>query len=142
MNSYQYTPYNSSCPNHTKLGILESEFRRLLRTNMLEHHYVNQVHFFCAKLRERSYPAELIYKYVCKFPWSQKDEILNVKVTGNKQVVPFKLHFAQGFNDLRFGAILKEATAVLPKWFNDSNRCVVCYTSQPNLFRRRFARFL
>ena len=142
MNTYQYTPFNSSCPMHTKLGILESEFRRLLRTNMFEEDYAQQVTFFAAKLRERGYPAELIYKYVLKFPWKRKAEILSKTTVNSKTVVPFKLIFAHGLGELGLGSILKKTSSFLPSWFGDNHRCVVCYTSQPNLFRRRFARFL
>ena len=142
MNTYQYTPFNSSCPMHTKLGILESEFRRLLRTNMFEEDYAQQVTFVAATLRGRGYPAELIYKYVLKFPWKRKAEILSKTTVNSKTVVPFKLIFAHGLGELGLGSILKKASSFLPSWFGDNHRCVVCYTSQPNLFRRRFARFL
>ena len=143
MNTYQYTPFNSSCAKHVKQGILESEFRRMLRTNLFQSDYDRQVLFFSEKLRDRAFPAELVSRYVCKFQWQHKFDVLSKHASAtSKTVVPLKFNFALGLEDLRIGACLNKAASVLPSWFGDHHSFVVCYTAQPNLFRRRYSRFL
>ena len=143
MNTYHYTPYNSSCAKHVKLGILESGFRRLLRTNLFQTDYDEQVQFFSERLRARAYPTEVIANYTLKFQWRHKNELLQTAHPSSKAaVVPLKLKFAHGLENIGIGAVLAQAASVLPSWFGEKHRFVVCYTAQPNLFRRRHARFL
>ena len=69
--TYAYLPFNSCHSVSSRIGIVHTEFYRLLLTNRDEHNFNSQVVFFSGKLKDRGYKPSLVRKYVERYTWSE-----------------------------------------------------------------------
>ena len=138
---YMYTPWNSEHHRATKLGIIRTEIRRLLLTNLKVESFEEEKLFFAAKLKDRGYPLFEFRKIADQLKWESKESILQVKTENVKPViVPLKLVFSEGLADLRsIGSFQRHLCwrPIMPKCV----KIVLCSQVAPNLFRLRFNRF-
>ena len=140
---YCYTPFTSCHPNSIKRSIVLTELVRLLRTNSSEELYLNSVQFFIAKARLRGYPLSLLHQCLAARPWAYRHVIANKSCAPKAQqrVVPFKITYFAGAEAWHLARHLHEHAYLLQHVAGQSFRIVLCYLSNVNLFRQRYARF-
>ena len=141
---YDYLPFSSCHDRNCKLGIFKGELFRLLKTNLQEADFLKQSEFTFRKLIERGYDRIALRKIKSEFTWQSKQERLAPKGVEafHKQILPFKLQFSDSFRRVGIGRILTEQCSILPESFSSRHKIVVCFTSNKNLFRLRYFRFL
>ena len=140
LNTYNYVPFDSCHSRATKLGIIATEFVRLLRTNRHESDFEVAQLFSTGRFIERGYPHSELRRLSDKFCWSRKS--VHAVKRQQSRVVPFKIQYNDVVQQIGISRILKEELALLPTVFTDSHRMLVCFTSGLNMFRCRYNRFL
>lgn len=143
LNTYCYLPFSSNHSLATKAGIINTEFRRLLVTNLHECDFIAQSQLFTRKLLDRGFPIELIRKIGARVSWILKAEILSQPCAKTRRrVVPFKITYCNNVHHLCISSSLHSLSGFLPRSYTEKYRLVTCYQSAPNLFRLRYSRFV
>ena len=137
---YAYLPFNSNHSVTTKRGIISTETFRMLITNRFHADFATQIAFFAQKLCDRGYPLELILKGFFKLPWSSKDSLIRRAKVDKPSIVPFKLKWNRAYEGFSLGST--DLESCLDSEIRKRIQVVLCYTSDPNLFRLRYGRFL
>ena len=142
MNTYCYLPFDSSHPLNVKTALVKGECRRLLKTCARESDYNMQIDFFTRKLENRGYPIDFVRNICNEYAWCDKQRICGQKTArGNKpRVVPLKVPFSEAVESMKLDRVLQGMWTTTCANSLDL-KPVLCYTSQPNLFRMRFSRF-
>ena len=142
--TYAYLLFNSCHSFSSRIGIVHTEFYRLLLTNREEHNFNSQVAFFYGKLKNRGYKPSLVRKYAERYKWTEKRNILSKTSdkTIRSQVVPFILPYSEAITELGTTGIFKMHEHFLPSSFKSSHRLISCHTVGRNLFRLRYSRFI
>ena len=155
---FQYVPYDSCHPTHTKRGIVLTELARLWKTNKARHCFERCACFLSQKFRERGYPNHLLKSCIDRVRSSAEvvlDEATDVENKGNTILVPFKMPYFDRAEKIGLSRILCKHLDLLGLaqgqvgkntfgWDRNGGnfRFFVSYLSQPNLFRARYAKFL
>ena len=142
LNAYAYLPFSSNHSTATKLGIISTEAFRLYVTNRCKQSFESEIVFFARKLCDRGFPKHLVFSTLDRFPWHKKDFYLNRRQAFKVPVVPFKLCWTPLFKNFKFGSIVRSHVDALDLNIRDRLKVVLCHTSDPNLFRRHYGRFL
>ena len=144
MAQFQHVPYDSCVPTSTKVGILHTEFVRLARTNDHFDDWWKQVLLFSQKIHERGYPSHLIRSVLNKRHWDRKHDFLEPRAADVESTpILFKIRFFDQADKCGLG---RKLNAALSRHWSDMDRSlpriIICWRSNPSLFRRRFSRFL
>jgi len=142
LNAYAYLPFSSNHSYKTKSGIVSTEAFRLLVTNRYQNSYDAQVRFCTRKLCDRGYPRKIVLSLLERFPWHMKEQLLSRRSFQKVPVVPFKLCFTPLLKDFKFGCIVRSYIDILDDEIRKRLQFVMCYTSDPNLFRLHYGRFI
>ena len=134
--TYAYLPFNSCHSFSSRIGIVHTEFYRLLLTNREEHNFNSQVAFFYGKLKNRGYKPSLVRKYAERYKWTEKRNILSKtsEKTIRSQVVPFILPYSEAITELGTTGIFKMHEHFLPSSFKSSHRLSSCHTVGRHFF--------
>ena len=87
-NTYNNVPFDSCHSRATKLGIIATEFVRLLRTNRHENDFEVAQLFSTGRFIERGYPHSELRRLSDKFCWSRKSA--HAVKRQQSRVVPFQ----------------------------------------------------
>ena len=134
---YMYTPFNSCHPKHIFSGIIATELFRLLTTNSKQKQYEHHKSILFQKLRLRGYSVPLMYSVAARV---EEDFYAAQQHGENSRIIPFKLPYADVFRRISLGKVLKTHFDLLAG--SPCGRVVMCYTSNKNLFRLRYGRFM
>ena len=142
--TYAYTPAMSCHAKSVLEGIVATEVVRLLRTNNRRRDFAFQIVFFAGKLIARGFDPSMIRRVACRYPWRHRNKILERrgKSSVKTYIVPFKLRFCEGAEQLGISGIMRSWMHLLDRGEPRPLRPVVCYTVAKNLFRERYSRFL
>ena len=139
--TYDYLPFNSCTPYHTKTGIIITETIRMLRTNSSAQAYLKQLNFFKLQLQKRGYPGEVIQNIFNRYPWFNKNESLKKKPNRahNGALAVFKIPFCNQAEELHISAAIRRHKRLLDC---DNINFLCCWIANKNLFRLRYGRFI
>ena len=132
-----------SHPVQCKRAVISGEMHRMLLTCKFESDFDREVVFFVEKLRDRGYPLEFILPLVLKIPWASKGDRLSSKhVKQRKAIIPLKLIYSDELGSVGLNEALHAHFRCLPDELQDKLSFILCYRSAPNLFRKRYRRFM
>ena len=150
LNSYLFTPWLS---NHTVScleGIVTTQLLRLIRTNKTHASFASAWTFLKHKFVGRGYPVSVLDRLHA----AAIDSSTRVRVKPDI-IVPLKLPYFPNVHMLGFSTIMRSCVGSLglqsvPEGNNNNMYTfkgktfsfVSCFTSLPNLFRKRFERFV
>ena len=143
LNMYDYVPGNSAHPVHTKQALIRTEMVRLLRTNSDADSFNFHRDFFLGKLKARGHDVLQARAIADEYPFSSRCCILDKskKQKTQKKLVPFKLTFATGADDLGISSAVRKHSWRLGEKQHQL-RFVTCYLAGKSLFRLRYSRFI
>ena len=106
------------------------KFNMRLVTNLHEHDFNAQSQLFTQKLLDRGFPIDLIRKISARVTWAEKATILSQpSVKSRKRVVPFKITYCKGIQQLCISSSLHLFSDCLRHSLTEKYRLVACYQS-------------
>ena len=151
-NLYLYTPWMSCLPRATLVGTVNTEAQRCVRTCRYHTQALESWHHLANKFRARGYPLDVLLSAEAR--WVSENSIVaapNSNTARGDYIVPFKFPYFSGASKLNMCKAVYEHACSLSIFDKCNNifmagsktiRVVNCWTSNRNLFRLRYRRFL
>ena len=106
--TFEYTHFSSCHPPGARKGFIKGETLRLLITNSSETKFEENITLFEQRLRNRSYPDNLIDKTLSKVNFSERLSALQNKQKKRKNILPFVTEYRLSLPNLK--------TILMSKW--------------------------